>query len=525
MMQEEKKDEKADLSRSNTASTSSKTSDDKKRIHSAFLSVLRMHGPTGSRLKDQFSSTPLDPETTSSFSDDNGRLTGSERAYLESLLKRGDPSLIERATQRLCDPVLFPPLDHCTRPSSMSVVETSPKSDPSAEADAAVAAIVSHNVRRRDSQIQQELFRLHETKGMPPSHLLKKINIIHMNSILDLGDDGGGGNDNLEFNDSFVNGLDKMNDSAQLMLGDEASESMDQWNAFKDVSGWLDGSQGVEVSDNGVPIPKDERIRFSRASLNQGPFLILGTAADDVSCHPHVLSPPLMESLLAFVPEVLSQHNFWLKYSLVRDGASLWTMLRQVRASEFTFLAIETEDGHVFGSFTCQAWRLAQGWYNSPADEAAFLWRMRRSRALDKPEVAQSILDQVNRESEIQVFPYRSGNVAVQYCSKDHLMLGQGEVLPTSGAGKHYGHGLYLDASLLHGTTSSCETFGNPCLASPDARGAKFQVSNLEVWTLTPHRNVHDAEHSELSQLFLLERGHTEPDNLNIMRILVGGPI
>jgi len=35
---------------------------------------------------------------------------------------------------------------------------------------------------------------------------------------------------------------------------------------------------------------------------NSLPFLILGTSADDVDAHPHVLSPPLMESLQNFFP-------------------------------------------------------------------------------------------------------------------------------------------------------------------------------------------------------------------------------
>ena len=106
-------------------------------------------------------------------------------------------------------------------------------------------------------------------------------------------------------------------------------------------------------------------------------------------------------------------------------------------------------------------------------------------------------------------------------------MLGQGEMFLQNSkdlGGKHYGHGLYLDASLQFGSTSNCETFGNPCLVNSEQRGAKFTVSNLEVWTLTPHQSVEDAEQSELSALFL-DGARDGSDKLNIMKILVGGPI
>lgn len=90
-------------------------------------------------------------------------------------------------------------------------------------------------------------------------------------------------------------------------------------------------------------------------------FKILGTSADDDAAHPHVLSPPLMDALMSFVPESLENQNFWLKYSLVRDGSSMSTMKRYVRASTNTILAIETTTGEVFGAFTTSPWRTQFG--------------------------------------------------------------------------------------------------------------------------------------------------------------------
>ena len=104
--------------------------------------------------------------------------------------------------------------------------------------------------------------------------------------------------------------------------------------------------------------------------------------------------------------------------------------------------------------------------------------------------------------------------------------MGQGELLPvSSAAGKHYGHALYLESSLKHGTTSTSETFGNPCLVCTEQRGARFAVANIEVWTLTSHDTVAAAEQSELSTLFLQGGREAHAKNLNFMNILVGGPI
>jgi hypothetical protein len=75
------------------------------------------------------------------------------------------------------------------------------------------------------------------------------------------------------------------------------------------------------------------------------PFQILGTSADDGSAKPHVMSPPLMESLSYFFPESVANENWWLKYSLIRDGASMYTMLQRIRGSTHTLIAIETVDG------------------------------------------------------------------------------------------------------------------------------------------------------------------------------------
>jgi TLD len=546
---------------------------------------------------------------------------------------------------------------------------------------------ISPMTQHRNSTIQQHLFRLHETKDVQPLEIIERIS--RQNSILMMDDSNGTNNTSFRhfrpmssilsdgaselqpiasndndhehpsdihpdvdtvgnteegLGDSVAEVVAKVEVDHSIASGDPIpisseqiviDETMLDWNPFEDISSWLDGSQGIEVTatessttgivsssdgsnmDLPLPVPAVRMNQITRnGNMNHSPFRILGTSADDISCHPHVLSPPLMESLLAFVPEYShgnmepalpsiaehrtpiatappaesstntlrnpcatspnesgttplectpfrcqrdttsfvdkyesmetkpdsikalpslppatpsSSYNFWLKYSLVRDGPGLWTFLRQVRASALCILAIETTEGHVLGAFTSQPWRLSKGWYGS---KDTFLWKMRRSRL---ETAGKSIVQQICQESEIQVYPYRTGHVAVQYCSKKCLMLGQGEVIAAPkkhdpekprpiNVGKHYGYALYLDKNLTSGTTSSSETFGNPCLLDPTQRGAKFTVANIEVWTLTPHTTVADAEQSELSNLFL-DGGRDSAHRLNFMNILVGGPI
>ena len=246
-------------------------------------------------------------------------------------------------------------------------------------------------------------------------------------------------------------------------------------------------------------------------------FRILGTSADDSSCHPHVLSPPLMESLQNFLPAGASEQNYWLKYSMVRDGANLTSLLRHIRGAKNTVLAIETVDGEVFGSFTSSPWRKNWNYYGSGE---SFLWRMRRTRS-DK-DLQKSIIDQAKLESELDVYYWTGINELVQYCTGDMIAIGGGalsdnDIVPSATDEERDspeknpsftntaqgGFGLAIESDLFRATSSSCATFQNPPLSQIHADGTPFEILNLEVWTLTPTHNVESAENLEMKTLFL----------------------
>ena len=77
---------------------------------------------------------------------------------------------------------------------------------------------------------------------------------------------------------------------------------------------------------------------------------------------------------------------------------------------------------------------------------------------------------------------------------------------------------------MTSGSTSSSETFGSPCLIERESRGKIFEVANVELWSLTPHDTVEEADQAEMKILFLEEENRHNDNSLNLIEILVGAP-
>ncbi|KAL3772599.1 hypothetical protein ACHAWO_003654 [Cyclotella atomus] len=213
---------------------------------------------------------------------------------------------------------------------------------------------------------------------------------------------------------------------------------------------------------------------------------------------PHVLSPLLMKCLRDHLPYALKEENFWLKYSLVRDGASLDVIFKNLRHSRNTVLAIETTKGEVFGSFTGHAWRNNGNNYYGSCD--AFVWNLRRRRDEDN---CRSLDEYILRESTLDVYPWASkgGNRNVQLSNSKKLFVGGGEpdseVLASvdrhregingkdceeDGDKIEWGMALALDKDLLFGTSSRCATFGSTPLNGKETESQVFEIGNIEIW-------------------------------------------
>ena len=307
---------------------------------------------------------------------------------------------------------------------------------------------------------------------------------------------------------------DDLSGASSWGLSEGGFDHYDAWAVLKDEYAddfgfsYRDGVRENSLVAAAAQADSDEE------SDNAHLFKIIGTGADDVAAHPHVLSPPLMDSLLNFVPESLADQNFWLRFSLVRDGANLEILKRYVRAAPNTILAIETTNGDVFGSFTSSPWHQSPTYFGSGV---AFLWKMRYNRMTP----CHSLFEQAHLESEIDIFFYSGLNDYVQLCTSDKIAVGGGE-LDTTGKeehgndgaaaqyvyleeGEHYGFGIAVADDLLHGTSSPCATFRNPCLVNHSSRGEVFEIVNLEVWSFTPCDTVDAAERLEMTKFFVQE--------------------
>lgn len=283
-------------------------------------------------------------------------------------------------------------------------------------------------------------------------------------------------------------------------------EHYDSWEVLKDEYAQ---DFGFDYRDSWSPDLEDV------SDDDQGhTFKILGTSADDKASHPHVLSPPLMDAIMYFLPEELENQNFWLKYSLVRDGSSMNTLKHYVRASSNTILAIETTTGQVFGAFTTSPWRTQFGFFGQ--GDGSFLWRMRHNRK----SPCHSLFEQAQLETEIDVYAYSGENKLVQRCSHNEIAIGGGNInegaapLDPGDALEEMedtaGFGIAIDEFLARGTTSPCATFRNPSLMNNLGETETFDIANLEVWSLTPAWDVKQAEKLEMTMYFVNQSSHAD---------------
>ena len=225
---------------------------------------------------------------------------------------------------------------------------------------------------------------------------------------------------------------------------------------------------------------------------------ILGTSANDKDCSPHVLSPPIMHALRAGLPVAIQHDNFWLKYSMLRDGTSMRIMLQKIRSSTRTVLAIETMDGDVFGAYTSSPWHPHGHEYFGSCE--AFVWRMRKSRFTR----CLTVEDQILLESKLDIFPWSGNNRNVQSLESldGHLIVGGGA--HDNDANQSGGCGLRIDADMMNGFSDPCITFASPSLRTRNPKDS-FAIANMEVWTLTPVNSVALAEKLEFARQFVFE--------------------
>lgn len=292
---------------------------------------------------------------------------------------------------------------------------------------------------------------------------------------------------------------------------------------FNSSTRTLDTAASSHSEDNnekgkGGPIAEDE------APQTPAPvkFSFLGMSpTDEESTSLHVMTPPLLDTLRPYVPYAIQEDNLWLKYSLAKDGASIDVLLSKVRSSTHTILAIETTEGEVFGSFTSSPWRHMGSTYYGSCE--SFLWRMSKNRLTP----CETAMDRAKLESDVEVFKWTGENRNIQMSGPKMIAVGGGEpdkvterrllsgrpgAAPAASSEKNVwaDFGFALNADLSGGTTGRCVTFGSTSGLSRNGKGT-FDVSNVEVWTLTPMGDVEQAEKLEMGRQFVFNSITAKP--------------
>jgi len=264
-----------------------------------------------------------------------------------------------------------------------------------------------------------------------------------------------------------------------IISDDETILSTDSWELIGDQ---YNSQEPSHISDDDTITEDGSQPLSSFVSENPGTTISI----DNI---PSI--PLLLERLRHFLPHALSENNFWLKFSLINDGASLPTLLQKIKGARHCIIAVETLDGEVFGSFTSSPWEKQWGYFGSGE---AFLWRLEDT-------------------SQVDVFPWSGQNNMVQFCDGKKVVVGGGDIdcnmsgrwpganKPSNSAS--YGFGLVIETDLQHGASNPCMTFNSPSLSKVHFDGSPFEISNIEVWAMTPCASVEEAKKLELRQSFL----------------------
>ncbi|KAJ7054693.1 TLD-domain-containing protein [Mycena amicta] len=156
----------------------------------------------------------------------------------------------------------------------------------------------------------------------------------------------------------------------------------------------------------------------------------------------------------------LDQHGISLKTLYARSAPATSSRSPQPKGG---LLAIQDSDGAVFGAWVPDGLKrnVGGGYYGGGE---SFLWRYFPS------------------SGKFDVFKWTGKNDYVALCEEGFISFGGGDG----------NYGLYLDDSLLDGSSARCLTFDNEPLCSPASRSgqgksmAKFECVGLEVWGVGP---------------------------------------
>ncbi|BAF19089.1 uncharacterized protein [Oryza sativa Japonica Group] len=160
-----------------------------------------------------------------------------------------------------------------------------------------------------------------------------------------------------------------------------------------------------------------------------------------------LLSETMRTVLYTSLPVLVQGRNWMLVYSTWRHGISLSTLYRRsMLCAGYSLLIVGDRKGAVFGGLV----------------EAPLQPLIKK-----KYQGTNNCFVFTNIAGRPVIYRPTGANNYFTFCSTDYLAMG---------GGGHFA--LYLDGDLLNGSSSTSETFNNPCLS----RSREFEVKDVELW-------------------------------------------
>ncbi len=168
----------------------------------------------------------------------------------------------------------------------------------------------------------------------------------------------------------------------------------------------------------------------------------------------NIVSTEMLHRIASWLPASQRSRCWDLRYSLIRDGASMSSLLSQCRQRrnssgteiiESHVLIVEDSMGSVFGAFMAHALQKSAAYYGSGEN---FVFRL---------------------SPDVEIYRWSKENHLFVLSDRTHLAIGGGD-----------GFALQLDEDLDTGVSTSSATYRNPILSS----GEFFRVLNVEVFAL-----------------------------------------
>lgn len=241
------------------------------------------------------------------------------------------------------------------------------------------------------------------------------------------------------------------------------------------------GFAGDRVWDRGFSdVLHDEEMSEVKGVLGKGKKIHALNLAGRREGTTVVLNEPIANLIRPHLPALTRLPRTWtLLYSLDQHGISLNTLYSRCEpklpstpgATKGALVVIKDARDAIFGVWMGDGLWLERGGYYGSGE--SFLWRYQR------PSNKEDGLE----EGTLDVHKWTGRNDYVALCEPGFISFGGGD--------GHYG--LYLDASLLDGSSAPCPTFDNPVLCSRVDVGSvgvkkdvSFECVGLEVWGVGP---------------------------------------